>query len=86
VEKQWHALFRQRGSGQISSGYLKVSFFVNKEGQPEDLKFIEKTGDAAVEDLTLEAILKANIPPIPKELLPALDGERLRVDYDILIQ
>ena len=86
VERQWHTLFKASNNASTTPGYWRVAFFVNKEGKPEDLQFVEKSGNAAVEDLTLEAILKADIPPIPKELLPALDGERLRVEYDILIQ
>jgi outer membrane biosynthesis protein TonB len=86
VERQWHALFAKLNKEGLAAGYLKVSFIVNKQGKPEDLKFIEKTGDPRLDDLTLQAILSAQIPPIPAELLPLLDNERLLVEYDILIQ
>ena len=86
VERQWHALFAKLNKEGLAAGYLKVSFMVNKQGKPEDLKFIEKTGDPRLDDLTLQAILGAHIPPIPAELLPLLENERLLVEYDILIQ
>lgn len=86
VERKWHALFGLLKKDDVTPGYLRVRFYVNKQGKPEDLAFIEKIGNAAVEDMTLEAILKSSIPPIPKEILPLLDGERLLVEYDIVIQ
>ncbi len=86
VEKRWHELFNKVKKDSVSASYLRISFLVNKEGHPEDLKFIEKTGNVVVEDLTLEAVLKAGIPPIPKEILPMLPNERLSVEYDIVIQ
>jgi hypothetical protein len=86
VEKRWHELFSQQTPSASNAGYLKVRFYVNKEGSPHDLVFVEKIGNAVIEDLTLEAILKAEIPAMPKELLPLLEGERLMVEYDIVIQ
>lgn len=86
VEKRWHELFAKQKPDAGNAGYLKVRFYVSKEGKPQDLGFVERTGNAVIEDLTLEAILKADIPPIPKEVLPLLEGERLLVEYDIVIQ
>lgn len=86
VEKRWHELFSKQKPDAGNAGYLKVRFFVNKEGKPQDLVFVEKTGNAVIEDLTLDAILKAEIPAMPKELVPLLEGERLLVEYDIVIQ
>lgn len=86
VEQRWHELFSQQKPDAGNAGYLKVRFYVNKEGRPQDLVFVEKTGNVVIEDLTLEAILKAEIPAMPKELLPLLEGERLLVEYDIVIQ
>jgi hypothetical protein len=84
VEKKWH-LLRRTHADAVSYGYLKVRFFVNREGRPEDVKFIEKANNPQMEDFTLEAILKAEIPPIPRDLLPMLDGERFPVEYEIII-
>ena len=84
VEKKWH-LLRRTHADAVSYGYLKVRFFVNREGRPEDVKFIEKANNPQMEDFTLEAILKAEIPPIPRDLLPMLENERFPVEYDIII-
>ncbi len=85
VEKKWH-YFRSKNAGSVSYGYLKVRFFVRPDGKPEDIEFVEKADNPLMEDFTLEAILKADIPAIPKELLPMLENGRYPVEYDILIQ
>jgi hypothetical protein len=36
-------------------------------------------------EFTLRAIMEAEIPPIPQDLLPLLDRQRLEVEYDVLI-
>lgn len=86
VEKRWHELFSRQKPDAGNAGYLKVRFYVSKDGKPQDLMFVEKTGNALIEDLTLDAILKAEIPVMPKELVPLLEGGRLLVEYDIVIQ
>ena len=85
VEKTWHEYRQQRGEA-VAEGYLKVSFYVNREGHVDDLKFIEKSGNALMDSFTLDAILHADIAPIPKDLLPLLDDGRFPVEYEIIIQ
>ncbi len=84
VEKKWHFL-RMKNADAVSYGYLKVRFYVNRQGKAEDIKFVEKANNPRMEDFTLEAILKADIPPIPRDILPMLENERFLVEYDIII-
>lgn len=84
VEKRWHFL-RTKHADAVSYGYLKVRFYVNRQGHAEDIRFVEKANNPRMEDFTLEAILEADIPPIPKDLLPMLEKERFMVEYDIII-
>lgn len=84
VEKKWH-FFRQREAESLEPGRLSLKFYVNKYGKVEDLKFTMKDANPLVEDFTIEAILKADIPPIPLDLVPVLDKERLEISFDIVI-
>jgi outer membrane biosynthesis protein TonB len=84
VEKKWH-YFRTQEADAVEPGRLSLRFYVNKFGKVEDLKFTMKDANALMEDFTIEAILKAEIPPIPSDLLPVLDKERLEINYDIVI-
>jgi len=86
VEKKWH-LYRRQHADAVTFGNLKLRFFVTKEGKPEDLEVLSKPDDADVRmaDFTLRAIKDSEIPPIPKDLLPMLEGERVEIEYDVLI-
>lgn len=84
VEKKWH-FFREREAESLEPGRLSLKFYVNKYGKVEDLKFTMKDANPLVEDFTIEAILKADIPPIPLDLVPVLDKERLEISFDIVI-
>lgn len=84
VEKKWHALIRMK-LDVVEPGNLTVRFYVNKYGKVEDARITNNRASPLLADVTLEAILMAEIPPIPKELLPVLDRERMEINYDVVI-
>jgi len=86
VEKRWH-LMRRRYADAVTFGNLRLRFYVNKDGSvdPPTILSDRAQADARMIDFTVRAILDAPIPPIPVELLPMLDRERLEVEYDVLI-
>ncbi|MDB6076061.1 MAG: hypothetical protein JWO89_3701 [Verrucomicrobiaceae bacterium] len=84
VEKKWNE-YRLKHAGAVTSGFLRLHFYVNRSGHVEQPEFIEKTSDSLVQDFTLEAILAAELPPIPKDLLPLLEDDRIPFEYSIII-
>jgi hypothetical protein len=43
------------------------------------------TSNESFEIVTLESILAAEIPPIPPDVLPELEGGRIEIDYTFSI-
>lgn len=86
VEKRWHTLRRQRLDA-ASFGSMKLRFYVKANGDvlPPELLSDRSQANAAMIDFTLQAVMEAEIPPIPKDLLPLLEKQRLEVEYDVLI-
>jgi hypothetical protein len=86
VEKKWHTL-RRRNADAVTFGNLRLRFFVKPSGRVEPPQILSdrSEADARMIDFTLQAVLEAEIPPIPMDLLPLLDGRRLEVEYDVLI-
>ncbi|WP_395748514.1 hypothetical protein [Prosthecobacter sp.] len=88
VEKKWHIYRTLRGDG-VTYGSLKIVFYVNKKGKVESLRVVnDKESNPVLTAITLQAIKDAEIPPMPKEVIPSLpmnDQERLKVEYDVLI-
>ncbi len=88
VEKKWH-LYRVLKRDSVTYGSLKVEFYVNKKGKVEDLRIVnDRESNPLLSEFTVRAIRDAEIPPIPKDvmpLLPMLDKERLKIEYNVLI-
>ncbi|RBP39652.1 TonB-like protein [Roseimicrobium gellanilyticum] len=84
IEKKWHQ-YRIQRMDAVEPGHMSLRFYVNKKGKIEDLKILEEKASPLFEDFTIEAILKAEIPPLPADLVPMLDKERLEMTYNIVI-
>lgn len=86
VGKKWH-LYSKLKKDAATYGNLRVRFYTTKNGKVEDLKIISDPRDAdpRMADFTLRAIKDAKLPPIPADLLPMLEGERVKFEYDVLI-
>lgn len=85
VESKWHHYRRQKDA--VAAGTLKVRFYVNKAGKAEDMSIISDLSDAdpRMAEFTLQAIRDADLPSIPSDLMPMLDGERVKIEYDVVI-
>lgn len=86
VEKKWH-LYVRLGKDSVTFGRVRFRFYVDKKGIPQDLKILSdaKDADPRMRELTLRAILDAQIPPIPPDLLPSLDDGRVKIEYEAII-
>ncbi|MBL9131898.1 MAG: hypothetical protein JNG86_11895, partial [Verrucomicrobiaceae bacterium] len=88
VEKKWH-LYRVLKRDAVTYGSLKVEFFVNRKGKIEDLRIVnDRESNALLSEFTVRAIRDAEIPVMPKEvidILPVLDKQRLKIEYNVLI-
>lgn len=84
IEQKWHQL-RNEKKDFVEPGKLRLKFYVNKDGHTEDISIIFNEANAVLTDFTLTAILKAELPPIPKDLLPILEKERVEIEYDVVI-
>ncbi|MCW0217900.1 MAG: hypothetical protein OJI67_06230 [Prosthecobacter sp.] len=86
VGKKWH-LYVQLGKDSVTFGRVRFRFYVDKKGTPQDLKILSDARDAdpRMRELTLRAILDAQIPPIPADLLTTLDDGRVKIEYEAII-
>jgi len=84
IEKKWH-LLRKLNQDFVEPGKLRIQFYVNKDGKTEDITILSNQANAVMTDFSLTAILKAELPPIPKDLLLILEKQRVEIEYDIVI-
>lgn len=86
VGKKWH-LYVKLARDSVNFGRVRFRFFVDRKGTPQDLQILSDARDAdpRMRELTLRAILDAQIPPIPAELLSDLDEERVKIEYEAIV-
>ena len=71
--------------GLLNVGSLTVSFIVEKSGKVTNVKVESNTSNESFAACSVQAIMDAEIPPIPDELSPMLEGGRIQIDYTFTI-
>lgn len=86
VEKKWH-LYVRLARDSVTFGRVRFRFYVDQRGTPQDLKILSDARDAdpRMREITLRAILDADIPPIPDDLIPELEDGRLKIEYEAIV-
>lgn len=69
----------------FSYGSLSVIFTVDRDGKVKKPRVTSNSSNESFEIVTLESILAAEIPPIPPDLLPELEGGQIEIDYSFSI-
>lgn len=88
VERKWNIYLMLRRDGR-TAGRLNLLFYVNKKGKVEGLRVIDdKESNTILTEVTMRAIKDVVLPPIPADVVPLLpeeDGERLKIEYNVLL-
>ena len=69
----------------FSLGSIKVLFTIEKDGKARNPRVLSNTSNESFEIVTIESIRAAEIPPIPPDVLPVLDGGRIEIDFSFSI-
>lgn len=69
----------------FSLGTIKVLFDIEKDGKARNPRVLSNTSNESFEIVTIESIRSAEIPPIPPDVLPILDGGRIEIDFSFSI-
>jgi len=84
IERKWHR-YRQNNADFATYGSLRLKFKVNEKGEAINLKTIRNNANAIMTEFTLNSILHADIPPMPKRIKELLRGRGLEITYDVII-
>ena len=69
----------------FSLGTIKVLFTIEKDGKARNPRVLSNSSNESFEIVTIESIRAAEIPPIPPDVLPVLDGGRIEIDFSFSI-
>jgi outer membrane biosynthesis protein TonB len=79
VGSRWYAYMDQKRD-LISIGTLQLRFYVDRSGRVKNLKITGNTSNEAFANVCLQAVLEAQLPPIPEDVANTLPSEGLEVD------
>lgn len=69
----------------LTPGTLKLSFVVRADGKVEKVRVLSNSSNESFASCSVGAIMEAEIPPIPAELIPMLEGNRIEIEYSFTI-
>lgn len=71
--------------GLMTPGTVEIRFTVLPDGKVKIVDVLRNSSNTSFEATSVRAIMEAEIPPIPPELLPVLEGGRIEVDFSFSI-
>ncbi len=84
VGSSWYYYIGSR-LDMFSYGTVTVLFTIDKNGKARHPRVLSNTSNESFEIVTVESILAAEIPPIPPDVLPALEGGQIEIDFSFSI-
>ena len=69
----------------LNVGTVEVRFVVRESGKVERVQVLRNSSNESFAACSVRAIMEAEIPPIPKELIPMLEGGRIEIEYSFTI-
>ena len=84
IQKSWHRE-RSAHADLVKYGSLKVRFWVDRDGRIVDIRMLRNDADPVVVDFSISGILRAEIPPVPNELIEKTQDGKMEFEYEIII-
>ena len=79
IGSRWYA-YVDKKRDLINIGTLQLQFNVDRSGRVKNLKITENTSNESFANVCLQAVLEAQLPPIPDDLANTLPAEGLEVE------
>lgn len=84
ISSHWYYSIDQR-MALLSFGSAILRFYVNKEGEIEELHLLSNSSNQTFADCCLQSITEAKLPAIPPEIAKTLEKGRLEIEYRFTI-
>jgi len=84
IAKKWHR-YRQDNADYVSWGILKLEFRVDRRGNVNGLRILENKANSVLAEFSVKAIMEAELPPMPEEVVEEVGAGDMKMSYDIII-
>jgi len=69
----------------VNIGTVELRFVVRSDGTVEGVRVLKNSSNESLASVSVRAVIEAEIPPIPPEVVQELEDGRLEVDYSFTI-
>lgn len=69
----------------VNIGTVEIRFVVRADGSVEGVRVLKNSSNESLASVSVRAVIEAEIPPIPPEVVQELEDGRLEVDYSFTI-
>lgn len=84
IGSRWYHYVNKR-IDLITVGSVRIRFFINSQGRAENVEILSNSSNSAFAEFSVLSITEAKIPPLPAEVAPLLDDNRLEIQYTFTI-
>ncbi|HEY5742178.1 MAG TPA: energy transducer TonB [Terrimicrobiaceae bacterium] len=84
IGSRWYYYVTEQ-MGLLNVGTMEVRFIVRESGKVERVQVLRNSSNESFASCTVRAIMEAEIPAIPKDLVPMLEGGRIEIEYSFTI-
>ncbi len=84
IGRRWHYYTKSR-MDLIRIGTARIKFYIDERGAVRDLRILQNNSNEVFATCGVQAIMEAQIPPIPPDIVPVLDKRRLEVEYSFTV-
>lgn len=71
--------------GLLSAGTVEIRFIVNPDGKVQNVRVTSNSSNESFASISINAIMEAEIPQIPEDVVKLLENGRIEVDYSFTI-
>lgn len=69
----------------LHTGTVDLRFIVRRSGKVEKVEVIRNSSNESFASISVRAVMDAEIPPIPEDIVPMLDNGRIEIEYSFTI-
>ncbi len=84
IGSRWY-FYVNKQMGLLTMGTVDLHFVVTASGKVQKVEVMRNSSNESFASCSVRAVMEAEIPPIPKELVPMLENGRIEIDYSFTI-
>lgn len=84
IGSRWYYYVNEQ-MGLLNVGTVDIRFRVRQNGKVENIQVLHNSSNESFASVSVQAIMEAEIPPIPTDVARSLQGGRIEIDYSFAI-